>query len=165
MSGCLSLIRPTPLSTSQPSSCLSSSSPSSSSATSSSRSSTRRSWKSCATLLTTGVRAPTTSSTSPQQKWKRHQDTVYSVEKKLAQRKGLKFYQTRCNAIILYDTPPAYCMSLEAAKIPNESNHNQKNNYQERRDPQVGKSPPRRSRRVPCLITSTSSTQQERGDP
>ena len=51
--------------TSSPSSCLSSSSPSSTSATSSSRSSTRRSWKTCATPLPTGVRAPTTSSTSP----------------------------------------------------------------------------------------------------
>ena len=51
---------------SSPSSCLSSSSPSSTSATSSSRSSTRRSWKTCATPLPTGVRAPTTSSTSPQ---------------------------------------------------------------------------------------------------
>ena len=56
----------TPLSTSQPSSCLSSFSPSSTSATSSSRSSTRRSWKTRATPPTTGVRAPTTSSTSPQ---------------------------------------------------------------------------------------------------
>ena len=64
--GCLSLTRPSPLSTSQPSSCLSSFSPSSTSATSSSRSSTRRSWKTCATPPTTGVRAPTTSSTSPQ---------------------------------------------------------------------------------------------------
>ena len=44
-------------------------------------------------------------------KWKRHQDTVYWVEKQLAQRKGLKFHQTRCNAIILYDTLPAYCIS------------------------------------------------------
>ena len=51
---------PTPLSTSKLSSC-----PSSSSATSSSRSSTRRSWKTCATPRPTGVRAPTTSSTSP----------------------------------------------------------------------------------------------------
>ena len=63
--GCLSLTRPAPLSTSQPSSCLSSSSPSSTSATSSSRCSTRRSWKTCATPLRTGVSAPTTSSTSP----------------------------------------------------------------------------------------------------
>ena len=41
------------------------------------------------------------------QKWKVHQDTVYWVELQLAQRKGLKFYQTRSNAVILYDTLPA----------------------------------------------------------
>ena len=45
------------------------------------------------------------------QKWKRHQETVYWVDIQLAQRKGLKFYQTRCNAIIFYDTLPAYCIS------------------------------------------------------
>ena len=45
------------------------------------------------------------------QKWKVHQDTVYSVDFQLAQRKGLKFYQTRSNAVILYDTLPAYCIS------------------------------------------------------
>ena len=44
-------------------------------------------------------------------KWQRHQDTVYWVDCQLAQRKGLKFYQTRCNAIILYDTLLAYCIS------------------------------------------------------
>ena len=38
-------------------------------------------------------------------KRKRHQDI------KLPQREGLKFYQTRCNAIILRDTLPAYCIS------------------------------------------------------
>ena len=43
--------------------------------------------------------------------WKGHQDTVYWVDIQLAQRKGFKFYQTRCNAIILYDTLPAYCIS------------------------------------------------------
>ena len=37
--------------------------------------------------------------------WKKHQNTVYWVDIKLAQKKGLKFYQTRSNAIILYDTP------------------------------------------------------------
>ena len=47
---------------------------------------------------------------SYKQKWKRHQDTVFWVDTQLAQRKGLKFYQTRCNAIILY-TLPAYCIS------------------------------------------------------
>ena len=45
-----------------------------------------------------------------QKTWKRHQDTVYKVDFQLAQRKGLKFYQTRLNAIILYDTLPAYCV-------------------------------------------------------
>ena len=48
---------------------------------------------------------------SYKQKWKRHQDSVYWVDIQLAQRKGLKFYQTRCNAIILYDTLPACCIS------------------------------------------------------
>ena len=48
---------------------------------------------------------------SYKQKWKRHQDAVYWVDIQLAQRKGLKFFQTRCNAIIFYDTLPAYCIS------------------------------------------------------
>ena len=48
---------------------------------------------------------------SYKQKWKVHQDTVYWVDFQLAQRKGLKFYQTRSNAVILYDTLPAYCIS------------------------------------------------------
>ena len=42
--------------------------------------------------------------------WKKHQNTVYWVDIKLAQKKGLKFYQTRSNAIILHDTVPAYCI-------------------------------------------------------
>ena len=36
--------------------------------------------------------------------WKKHQNTVYWGDIILAQ-----FYQTRSNAIILYDTLPAYC--------------------------------------------------------
>ena len=42
--------------------------------------------------------------------WKRHQDAVYWVDISLAMRKGLKFYQTRSNAIILQETLPAYCI-------------------------------------------------------
>ena len=42
--------------------------------------------------------------------WKKHQNTVYWVDIKLAQKTGFKFYQTRSNAIILYDTLPAYCI-------------------------------------------------------
>ena len=48
---------------------------------------------------------------SYEEKWKRHQDTVYWVDIQLAQRKGLKLYQARSNAIILNDTLPAYCIS------------------------------------------------------
>ena len=48
---------------------------------------------------------------SYKQKWKVHQDTVYWVDTQFAQRKGLKFYQTRLNAVILYDPLLAYCIS------------------------------------------------------
>ena len=46
------------------------------------------------------------------------------VDIQLAQRKGLKFYQTRSNAIILYDTHPAHCtpkvVAMESAEIVHE---------------------------------------------
>ena len=42
--------------------------------------------------------------------WKKHQNTVYWVDIKFAQKNGLKFYQTRSNAIILYNTLPVYCI-------------------------------------------------------
>ena len=42
--------------------------------------------------------------------WKRHQDAVFWVDIDLAIQKGLKFYQTRSNAIILHETIPAYCI-------------------------------------------------------
>ena len=42
--------------------------------------------------------------------WKRHQDAVYWVDINLAIEKGLKFYQTRSNAIILQETLPGYCI-------------------------------------------------------
>ena len=42
--------------------------------------------------------------------WKRHRDAVYWVDIDLALTKGLKFYQTRSNAIILQETLPAYCI-------------------------------------------------------
>ena len=42
--------------------------------------------------------------------WIRHQDAVYWVDINLAIEKGLKFYQTRSNAIILQETLPAYCI-------------------------------------------------------
>ena len=42
--------------------------------------------------------------------WKKHQDAVFWVDIDLAIRKGLTFYQTRSNAIILQGTVPAYCI-------------------------------------------------------
>ena len=42
--------------------------------------------------------------------WKKHQDPVYWVDINLAIRKGLTFYQTRSNAIILQGTLPSYCI-------------------------------------------------------
>ena len=46
------------------------------------------------------------------------------VDIKLAQMKRLKFYQTRSNAIILYDTLPAYCIPkdvrMETGEITDE---------------------------------------------
>ena len=42
--------------------------------------------------------------------WKKHQNAVYWVDIKLAQKKGLKFYQTRSNVITLYNTLPACCI-------------------------------------------------------
>ena len=50
--------------------------------------------------------------------------TLYWVDIKLAQKKGLKFYQTRSNAIILHDTLPAYCIPkvvrMENGEVINE---------------------------------------------
>ena len=42
--------------------------------------------------------------------WNTHQDAVYWVDINLTIKKGLTFYQTRSNAIILRETLPAYCV-------------------------------------------------------
>ena len=42
--------------------------------------------------------------------WKRHQDAVNWIDINLAIEKGLTFYQTRSNAIILQGILPAYCI-------------------------------------------------------
>ena len=41
--------------------------------------------------------------------WKKHQDAVFWVDINLSIQKGLTFYQTQSNAIILQGTLPAYC--------------------------------------------------------
>ena len=56
--------------------------------------------------------------------WKKHQNTVFWVDINLALKKGLKFYQTRSNAIILHKTVPAYCIPkvvrMETGEVINE---------------------------------------------
>ena len=42
--------------------------------------------------------------------WNIHQNTVNWCNLKVAQKKGLQFYQTRSNAIVLYNTSPAICI-------------------------------------------------------
>ena len=62
-----------------------------------------------------------------QKTWKKHQNTAHWVDIKLAQQKGLKFYQTRSSAIILYDTLPAYCIPkaimMETGEVKYEKVH------------------------------------------
>ena len=59
-----------------------------------------------------------------QKAWKKHQNTVYWVDINLALRKGLKFYQTRSNAITLHETLPACCIPkvvrMETGEVKNE---------------------------------------------
>ena len=56
--------------------------------------------------------------------WKKHEDAVYWVDIDLAIRKGLTFYLTRSNAIILQGTLPAYCIPkdvrLKTGEVLNE---------------------------------------------
>ena len=54
-----------------------------------------------------------------QNAWKRHQDTVFWVDINLGIiKEGLKFYQTRSNAIILQGTLPAHCI-IRAERLRN----------------------------------------------
>ena len=116
---------------------------------------------------------------SYKQKWKVHQDTMYWVEKQLAQRKGLKFYQTRSCHLDHHRKFPTKIIGcaiwililLEAAKTLKESNQNPKPNHQVREDSYVERK--RKSRNVPRLIATLlikrnmveSQTQQVRRDP
>ena len=55
--------------------------------------------------------------------WKRHQNAVYWVDINLALRKGLKFYQTRSNAIILHETLPSSSLYSESCQDGNWRSH------------------------------------------
>ena len=56
--------------------------------------------------------------------WKKHHNTENWVDINLALKKGLKFYQTRSNAIILHETHPAQCIPkivrMETGEVKNE---------------------------------------------
>ena len=58
--------------------------------------------------------------------WKRHQDAVFWVDINLAIQKGLTFYQTRSNAIILQGTLPAYCIP-KVVRL--KTGHHQRSHY------------------------------------
>ena len=73
---------------------------------------------------------------SYKQKWKVFLDTVYWVDIQLAQRKGLKFYQTRSNAVILYEKHPVYCIS-KAIVLKSEEIIHQKVYESPRRQPKI----------------------------
>ena len=59
--------------------------------------------------------------------WKKHQDAVFWVDINLAIQKGLTFYQTRANAIILQGTFPAHCnpkvVRLKIGEVLNEKSY------------------------------------------
>ena len=55
---------------------------------------------------------------SYKQKWQRHQDTVYWVDRQLAQRKGLKFYQTRCISKIVMESGEIICEKVYVSPRP-----------------------------------------------
>ena len=115
---------------------------------------------------------------SYKQKWKVHQDTVYWVEIQLAQRKGLKFHQTRTNAIILYDTLPAYCISKAIVMKPEEIIYQKvyvsprpppkisyKDNWMTDLDSEVAGSSKDTQRIQPTPKTQLSSTERPVGGP
>ena len=53
-----------------------------------------------------------------------HQDAVYWVNIRLAQRKAPTFFQTRSNAIILYDTLPSFCIERVVSTKTQEALYN-----------------------------------------
>ena len=69
-----------------------------------------------------------------QSAWKQHQDAEFWVDIDLAIRKGLTFYQTRSNALILQGTLPAYCIPkvVEKSYVRNHTcflDHHQRSHY------------------------------------
>ena len=98
-----------------------------------------------------------------QKTWKKHQDTVYWVDIKLAQKEGLEFYQTRSNAIILYNTLPGYCIP-KAIKMETGEIKNQKVYVSPRPPPKISSKDNKRSKccaisRCKCCAISRCAKQ------
>ena len=55
--------------------------------------------------------------------WRPHQNTMYWCNLKLAQKKGLQFYQTRSHAIVLYNTPAICIEKAVCIKTKDELSH------------------------------------------
>ena len=66
--------------------------------------------------------------------WRVYQDTVYRANLKIAQRKGLTFYQTKLNAIIFYNTFPPFIIEKTIIKKTGEVVQDQ--TYKSPRSPQ-----------------------------
>ena len=67
--------------------------------------------------------------------WRPHQNTMCWCNLKLAQKKGLQFYQTRSHAIVLYNTLPAFCFETAVRMKTKEELYNKV--YQSPRLPRV----------------------------
>ena len=62
-----------------------------------------------------GLRSDEAQNCSAQTKLDIHQNQVYWANLRVAQKKGLTFYQARSDAIILHNTPPAACIEMVVA--------------------------------------------------
>ena len=71
-----------------------------------------------------------------QNAWIRHQYTVFWVDIDLGIRKGLKFYQTRSNAIVLQRTLPANCI-VKAERLRNGEKFHEKQYLSPRPPPKI----------------------------
>ena len=103
--------------------------------------------------------------------WKILQNTVYWCILRVAQIKGLQFYQTRSNGIILYNTKPAMCIEKVVVRKSREEFHSK--TYQSAIAPQrVANLLHERRERPSIILTSTvvravqeTRSHRQRGSP
>ena len=75
--------------------------------------------------------------------WRLHQNTVYWCNLKLAQKKGIQFYQTRSHAIVLFNTLLAICFEKAVSMKTKEEQYHK--GYQSLRLPRIILKPNSRS--------------------